>query len=215
MRIMSKKAVTPAVSLEKELQKLRKEFASLQKKVAKLETQAAKARTPGKLRATKLTVDSLEVTGPDGKVVASIDNQGNLFCLTVWASTGKNTRGIFLDGKTFRKISANSLELIGPTGNKPGLEAVNWSNGVTMHLLDPQTKQRLSLQSSGAPIISYDRNGKQAAMLQVNSPAGGSVSLQSTVAGSKAAAKIGVSHLTGAGSVLLTDAQGKEAGSLP
>jgi hypothetical protein len=211
---MSKKS-NSAMSLEKEVQSLRKEFDKLQKKVLKLEAQSSKARTPGKMRATKLTVDALEVRDPNGNVVASIDNKGNLFCLTVWASTGKNTRGVFIDGKTFRKISANSLELIGPTGNKPGLEATNWPSGVVLHLLDPQTKQRLSLQSSGAPIISYDRNGKQAAMLEVNSPAGGKVSLLGTDAGSKAAAQIGVSHLTRSGSVIVTDDEGGIIGELP
>lgn len=212
---MSKKNPPPTGSAQKEIQTLRQELAQLQKRMTKLEAQLSKSQKAKKLTVPKLSASSIEITDPDGKVVASIDNKGNLFCLTVWASTGKNTRGVFIDGKTFRKISANALELIGPNGNKPGLSAVNWPSGVVMNFLDPQTQQRLSLQSSGAPILAYSKTGKMAATLRVNSPAGGGLQLSSTETGSKAEATISVSHLTSAGSVFLTDPKGKVVGKLP
>jgi hypothetical protein len=212
---MATKGPQKAESAQKEIQTLRRELAQLQKRMTKLEAQLSKSQKTKKITASKLSASSIEITDPDGKVVASIDNKGNLFCLTVWASTGKNTRGVFIDGKTFRKISANALELIGPKGNKPGLSAMNWPSGVVMHFLDPQTQQRLSLQSSGAPLLAYDKAGKLAATLRVNSPVGGGLQLSSTETGSKAEATISISHLTSAGSVFLTDSNGKVVGKLP
>lgn len=197
------------ISLRKQIGALRKEVASVQKTIKTL-------RKPGKLRASKLVVDSLEVVDSTGKVVASIDNKGNLFCLTVWASTGRNKRGVFLDGKTFRSVSAQSLELIGLTGNTPGVEAKCWSSGGEIKVRSLKTKQLLRLQGNGAPLIAYDNKaGTSAAMLTTNSPAGGGLELTGTVKGSKAKAELRISHLSHAGILSLRDANGKIVGKLP
>lgn len=212
---MAKKNTSPAAPSGKEIKSLRKELAALQKQVSKLQTQLAKVQQPTKLRAGKLTVQSLEVVDGNGKVVASIDAKGNLFCLTAWASTGKNVRGVFIDGRAERKVSAGSLELIEPVGNNPGVIGVSRPFGAALYIRNPQTKQQLTLQGSGAPIIAFDEQGAGAAMIEVNSPAGGILTLKGTKAGSKALAKVSVSHLTNAGAVYLADANGNKVAGLP
>ena len=211
-----KKKTTPADSCKKELAALRKEVAGLKKQMAKLEKAAQKAAKPGRLRATRAVVDSLDVADATGKVVASIDNKGNLFCRTVWASTDKNVRGVFLDGVTFRKVSAASIELIGPTGNTPALEANISGNYGQIHLRDLKSKQQLTLQGSGAPITAYDdKSGTAAITMMSNVASGGQLKLIGTNAGSKATAVLSVSHLTNAGALRLDDAAGNTVGKLP
>ncbi len=210
---MSKKSSNPGpASVEKTVAQLQREVAKLDKTVARLQAAASKA---GKLRATKLVVDSLDVVDGSGKVVASIDNKGNLFCRTVWASTGKNVRGVFIDGVTYRKVSAASLELIGPTGNNPVLEATQLGSGGQITLKSATSKQRLLLQGSGAPLIAYDDAGVEAVIVQSNVPAGGQINLLGTEKNSKAKAKLRVSHLSYAGELILTDANGNNVAKLP
>jgi hypothetical protein len=206
---------TKSPSMEKQLSALQKQVTALARKLDKAEKTLARRGQPGRVRATKLVVDELEVVDANGKVVASIDKSGNLFCRTVWASTGRNTRGVFIDGVTFRSVSAASLELIGPKGNTPAVEINGWGSAGNMTLRDLETKQQLLLQGSGAPLIAHDKNARQAAMLSVNSPAGGSLKLQGTAKESKAVAQLSVSHLTSAGMLVLQDGAGKEVARLP
>jgi hypothetical protein len=212
---MAKKSSNTSSS-NSELNSLRKEVAGLKRELAKVQKSVLTMSKPGKVHATKAVVNSLEVVNPAGDVVASIDNKGNLFCLTVWASTGKNVRGVFIDGKTSRKVSAGTLELIGLTGNAPALEANGWSNGGEIKLRDLKSNQGLDLQGSGAPLIAYEaKNGSAAVVIHSNSPAGGQIDLRGTLAGSKAAATLSVSHLTGAGAVFLSDSKGNLVAKLP
>ena len=74
----------------------------------------------------------------------------------------------------------------------------------------------LPFQGAGAPLIAYDeKNGARAVEIRSNGPSGGGIDLLGTAPGSKAAAKVRVSHLTGAGAVSLMNSAGKPVGQLP
>ena len=203
---------------DKELKLLRKEVEALKKQLARVQKFVEATKKPDKVRAKRAVVDSLEVLNPEGKVVASIDKNGNLFCATVWASTDKNKRGVFIDGVTYRKVQAATVELVPPSGNTPGVEATCSASGgkLTLRSLEKGSKQLLLLQGTGEPLIANDdKSGAAAVMIRSNSPAGGSIDLLGTEAGSKAEAKLSVSHLTSAGAVYLTDKAGTPVGRLP
>ena len=73
------KTKTSSNPSDKELKLLRKEVEALKKQLARVQKFVEAAKKPDKVRAKRAVVDSLEVLNPEGKVVASIDKNGNLF----------------------------------------------------------------------------------------------------------------------------------------
>ena len=198
-----------------ELAELKKEVAVLKKELAKLRKEVEAGRRPGKLRAKAATVESLEIVDGSGRVVASVDPKGNLFCRSVWVAEERGKRGVFIDGVKHRKISAGRLELVGLDAASPAVEASGEGAGV-VHLRDPQSRQQVLLQGSGAALIATHREtGEATVLLSANDSAGGHVQLRSSAKGGKARAVIGISHVTKAGAVLLTDEKNQTVGKLP
>ena len=205
----------PASSSASEIKALQKQVTALQKEVGKLQKAVHAATNPQRLRATRAVVESLQVVDSSGKLVAEIDNKGNLFCRTVWASTGKNTRGVFIDGVTFRSVSAGKLELIGTKGNTPAVEINGWGSAGDVKVRDTKSKQQVWLQGSGSALYAYDDQGNPTVRISAHIPAGGEVLLSGKGATAKAIAKLWVHHLTNAGAVSLVDSKGDEVAHLP
>ncbi len=215
-----KKRKTPTATPASDLKALRKEMDALKTEVAKLRKAAEDAKKPGKIRATSVVVDSIQVVDASGTLVAEIDGKGNLFCRTVWANSGKRGRGVFIDGARNRKIVAGTLELIGLEGNKPGVRATCSSNGglLTVQSTEKESHKKVVLQGSGAALMAYGHQAKSSragATLSVAKSGGGSIHLTSTDAGNKGGAILRSTHVTGEGALFLKDAKGKIVGKLP
>lgn len=202
-------------SSSSEIKALQKQLASLQKEVGKLQKAVEAARRPKSLRATRAVVDSLQVVDSNGKVVAEIDKKGNLFCRTVWASTDKNIRGVFIDGVTLRSVSAGKLELIGLKGNTPAVEINGWGAAGDLTVRDLATKQQVQLQGSGNAIRATDDQGASTVSISGHQPAGGKIELMGKGTAAKAKAQVWIHHLTNAGAVSLIDSAGSQVGRLP
>jgi hypothetical protein len=201
---------------DRKLAELRRKIAALEKQLRRLDKAAAAKRAPRRLVAEELVVYSLKVVDATGRLVAEIDAKGNLFSRTVWASTDKHVRGVFLDGGATRKVSAGMVELIGETGNAPDLVATGRPDGGRIELKSRKDRQWLKLAASGAPIRAGEHTrGAEAAVLSTNEPAGAVLRLLGTDAGSKAEVHLGVSPRSRAGQLNLMDAEGRIVGRLP
>jgi hypothetical protein len=203
------------VPTTKALAALRKEMAALKKEVTQLRKASAKATQPGRVRATKVTVDSLEVVDAYGKVVASITGKGHLFCDAAWVGTGNGQRGVFLGGP-LRKVMAGTLELIEPNSKHPSLVAKSWPSKGEITLYDMNSKQKLHLQGNGAPIMAYSaKTGKATVTLGSNGTYGGTLQLSSAEKDNYSRVELRGRSPNGTGDITLRDGTGTEVGKLP
>jgi len=203
----------PTTSPLAELRSLRKQVAALRKQVSRLDKVVRTLSRPGRLRAQKVVVNSLEIVDASGKLVAEIGGTGDVFCRSLWAGADKNKRGVSIDGRA-RKISTGLIDLIGTRGNLAAIEMDGSATAGKVKLRNVTSNQQLDLQGDGAALIAYDENGAGTVTIAATSPAGGSITIYGKGASAKARVNIGISHLTNGGSVAVLDAAGKPNGSL-
>jgi hypothetical protein len=198
-----------------ELSVLRKEVAALKKELAKVQKTLAKLREPGKLRATKLTVDHVEIVDAAGQVLASIDAEGTLLCRKLLVANGKKERGVLIEGGEARRIQAGRVELIGATAKQPAVE-LDGANAGQLLLANPGSKQRLCLQASGSPVLaSNDLTGEVTVNIASNGDTGGRVQFAGVKAATGASVILGISPHTQAGALVILEKGGAVTGKLP
>ncbi len=198
-----------------ELSVLRKEVKELKKELAKLQKSVAKMQEPGKLRATKATVDQLEIVDATGQVLASIDAEGTLLCRKLLVANGKKERGVLIEGGEARRIQAGRVELIGATAKQPVVELDGAVVG-QLALANPGSKQRLWLQASGSPLLAAnDLTGEITVNIAANGDTGGRVQFTGVKAATGASVILGISPHTQAGALVILEKGGAVTGKLP
>ena len=202
---------TPSSSAE--IRSLRKQVAALQKQVCRLDKAVRSLSSPGRLRARKVVVNSLEIVDASGKLVAEIGGTGDVFCRSVWAGADKARRGVSIDGRA-RKISTGLIDLIGTRGNVAAIEMDGSTTAGRVKLRNVTSDQQLDLQGHGAALIAYDEKGVATVTIAGTSPAGGSITIYGKGPSAKARVNIDISHLTNGGKVAVRDAAGEPNGSL-
>ena len=201
----TRRKADPDKQLRKELDALKRTVKQLKKELSK------KAR-----RTETIVVGGLEVVDANGRVVASIDGNGHLYCHNAWISTGTNKRGVFLDGRNGGKMNASSLDLIAGNGNAPGMQARSDGNGGSIKLRSVRTKQGLDLLSRGAALIAYDeKQGTGTVSLRCNGVEGGVLELSAPKGANKSRTSVRGANRSGSGTVHVYDKAGKVAGRLP
>jgi len=157
--------VRRAVPAAQTLSALKKEVAALRKLVT------AKALTLNRVQ-----VRSLEVVDANGDVVASIDDNGVLFCSSALFATGPNAKGVAISGK-LRGVRAGTLEL-GDGSARPSLVARGDLGKGELKLFDSGNRLRVELDGQGNALSVYAANG--IAITTVGNTGAGAVTVYDT-----------------------------------